>query len=35
MFYLKLAFQNIRKSFSNFSPFLLATTSMFAITLIL
>lgn len=35
MFYLKLAFQNIRKSLSNFSPFLLATTSMFAITLIL
>ncbi|XOQ36074.1 MAG: ABC transporter permease [Lactococcus sp.] len=35
MFYLKLAFQNIRKSLSNFSPFLLATTVMFAITLIL
>ena len=35
MFYLKLAFQNIRKSLSNFSPFLLATTSMFAMTLIL
>ena len=35
MFYLKLAFQYIRKSLSNFSPFLLATTSMFAITLIL
>lgn len=35
MFYLKLAFQNIRKSLSNFSPFLLSTTAMFAITLIL
>jgi putative ABC transport system permease protein len=35
MFYLKLAFQNIRKSLSNFSPFLLSTTVMFAITLIL
>ena len=35
MFYLKLAFQNIRKSLSHFSPFLLATTSLFAMTLIL
>lgn len=35
MFYLKLAFQNIRKSLSNFSPFLLATTSMFGLTFIL
>ncbi|MDR1605650.1 MAG: ABC transporter permease [Streptococcaceae bacterium] len=35
MFYLKLASQNIRKSLQNFSPFLLATIVMFAMTFIL
>lgn len=35
MFYLKLAYQNVRKSLSNFLPFLLATSVMFAMTLIL
>ncbi|GFH41964.1 ABC transporter permease [Lactococcus hodotermopsidis] len=35
MFYLKLAYQNIRKSLATFAPFLLAATVMFAMTLIL
>lgn len=35
MFYLKLAQRNIRKSFKNFAPFLLATVMMFVLNFIL
>lgn len=35
MFYLKLAINNIRKSFSNFAPFILASTVMFVMDLII
>ncbi|MEX0379897.1 FtsX-like permease family protein [Leuconostoc sp. MS02] len=35
MFYLKLAQRNIRKSFKNFAPFLLATLMMFVLNFIL
>ncbi|QLG78180.1 FtsX-like permease family protein [Leuconostoc gasicomitatum] len=35
MFYLKLAQRNIRKSFKNFAPFLLATMMMFVLNFIL
>ena len=35
MFYLKLAQRNIRKSFKNFAPFLLATIMMFVLNFIL
>ncbi|OFI46173.1 hypothetical protein BG262_03940 [Floricoccus penangensis] len=35
MFYLKLAINNVRKSFSNFAPFILASTVMFVMDLIL
>ncbi|WEV44839.1 FtsX-like permease family protein [Streptococcaceae bacterium ESL0687] len=35
MFYLKLAINNIRKSFSNFAPFLLASTVMYVMNLII
>ncbi|MCJ1995499.1 ABC transporter permease [Lactococcus piscium] len=35
MFYIKLAARNFKKSLSNFAPFLLATTVMFAMTFII
>ena len=35
MFYIKLAVRNFKKSLTNFAPFLLATTVMFAMTFII
>ena len=35
MFYLKLAARNIRQSFKNFLPFLLATSTMFVMSYVL